>query len=465
MLQASLSTPVSTTTDWLDASALEQARAIRERRVSSEELVRGYLARIERHNPRLNAFVEVGFERALRAARDKDAALRRSRELPPFHGVPIGIKDMNLVRGYHARFGSRSLRYLRAVFDDRTVFSVRGAGFVILGKTATSELGAMPVTEPDIHPPTRNPWNEAFTAGGSSGGSAAALAAGLLPIAQGSDGAGSIRIPAAFCNLIGLKPSRGRVLNPYLRDDPRILYGCGPLARTIDDAAALLDVLSNGPLRGSSVLAASRVTPRPLKIRYLVRSPIGTTHPEHERITLHALKLLEQAGHQISEIPPVGMSLDSFLPMWQRQLATAPYFRSKLQPVTRYLVEAGEQISKRSADAQHDALVRRLEETFGDADAWVTPTVAVPPPRVGAYNHLPPARAFEAAAVLGAFTAAFNVTGQPAVSLPAGFSSEGMPVGVQLIGKLGQDGAVLALARQLEERLPAREHAPAREAR
>lgn len=218
--------------DWLDASGLEQARGIRERRVSSEELVRGYLARIARRNPSLQAFVEVAYQRAPRWAREKDALTRKSAALPPFHGVPLGIKDMGLVRGFRAQFGARSLRYLWPPFDDYSVRALRRAGFVMIGKLATSEVGAMPVTEPDIHPPTRNPWNLEHTPGGSSGGSAAAVAAGLLPLAHGSDGGGSLRIPAALCGVFGFKPSRGRIRNAYGRDDARLLYSCGPITRT-----------------------------------------------------------------------------------------------------------------------------------------------------------------------------------------------------------------------------------------
>src|SRR5262245_6600856 len=217
---------------------------IRRRALSSEELTRLYLERIERHDPRLNSFVSVFRRRALADARDKDHEVRAGGPLPAFHGVPIGIKDLYVVRFSWTRMGSLGTIPIFSPLDDRSTASLRRGGFVILGKLATAEVGAMPVTEPDTHPPTRNPWNPWHTSGGSSGGSGAAVAARLLPVAHGSDGAGSIRIPSAFCHLYGLKPSRGRLPNAFGRPDRDVLYTCGPLTRSVEDAAAMLDVMA-----------------------------------------------------------------------------------------------------------------------------------------------------------------------------------------------------------------------------
>lgn len=448
------SSAARTNHQWLDATALEQARAIRERQVSSEELVRGYLARITKHNPSLQAFVDVAHVRAPRWARDKDNQLRRAHDLPPFHGVPIGIKDLGFVRGFYTRFGSRSLKHLWSVVDDLTARSVRRAGFVILGKLATSEAGALPITEPDIHPPTRNPWQLTHSPGGSSGGSAAAVAAGLLPLAHGSDGAGSVRIPAAFCNLFGFKPSRGRIKNPYGQSQIRLLYTCGVLARSVADTAALLDALNNGERPAHSFFAQAWQTPKPLRIHYTLSSSFGTAHPEHADATLAVLRLLEQAGHHVESGPSYEATLDEFLPLWQALMAQTPLRRSKLQPATRWLVDGAKQFDARALPALHTRLERAIDATFGDADLWVTPTVLVPPPRVGEYAALTPEATFRAVAPLGGFTAPFNLTGQPAVSIPAGFTSTGLPIGVQLVGRRMQDGLLLAVARQLEPALP-----------
>lgn len=446
--------------EWLDASGLEQARGIRERRVSSEELVRGYLARIERRNPALQAFVEVAYQRAPRWARDKDALTRKSRTLPPFHGVPLGIKDMGLVRGFRSQFGARSLRFLWPPFDDYSVRALRSAGFVMIGKLATSEVGAMPVTEPDIHPPTRNPWNLEHTPGGSSGGSAAAVAAGLLPLAHGSDGGGSVRIPAALCGLFGIKPSRGRIRNAYGRDDARLLYSCGAITRTVDDAAAMLDAMNNAERPALAFQLALRQPVPRLRVRFAASSPFGEADPEHVAAMQRVLGVLEQLGHQIEEAPAINGTIDDFLPLWQVLVASAPLFRSKVQPVTGWLIDGARGRKPAAVADLHDLAAAKVEAAFGAADIWLSPTTLVPAPRIGAWRDLPPSAAFTAAAGLAGLTAPFNITGQPACSLPAGLSSAGLPIGVQLVARRGQDGLLLALARSVEQALDLELRAP-----
>ena len=420
----------------LSATALEQAALIKARTLSSEELVRLYLDRIERLDPRINAFVSRFRRRALSGARRKDAAVRDGGPLPAFHGVPIGIKDLNLVRFTWTRMGSRATAPLFPPFDDATTKGIRKAGFVILGKMATSELGAMPVTEPDTHPPTRNPWNVWHSAGGSSGGSAAAVAANLLPIAQGSDGAGSIRIPSAFCHLFGLKPSRGRVANAYWKPDREILYTCGPIARSVEDAAAMLDAMAGlddgrphwapPPPRPYRVMIGER--PRALRIRVITRPPFGETHAEIDAAVARAARLAESLGHHVEETAPPSGALDEFLPLWQHLVADVPMpFLARAQPVTRWLAEGGRSLRAEEMAALRRRLADRVLRDLGDADIWLSPAVAVPPPRVGAFAGRPPAEAFAAAAVLGAFTAALNVTGQPAASLPLGLLHRGRP--------------------------------------
>lgn len=455
--------------DLLDLTALEQAALIRDGSLSSEELTRLYLERIAAGNARVGAFVQVIGRRALRTARRKDRERRAGGPLPPFHGVPIGIKDVNLVRGTFTRYGSRALRWVFAPVDDRTTAALRRGGLVVLGKLATSELGAMPVTEPDIHPPARNPWDPAYTPGGSSGGSGAAVAAGLLPLAQGNDGAGSIRIPASFCGLFGLKPSRGRVANAYGFADRKILYTCGPLARTVEDAAAMLDVLA-----GLSVGAPHWAPPPPrpfqallrepvprLRIRCTLRSPIAPTDPEVEAAVRRALAVLEGLGHHVEEAPAPEASVEEFLPLWQQLIGAFPLPSFKrTQPTTRWLGEAGRRLAAPEVAALHARLHARFLTWCGDADLLVTPTVPVPPPRVGAFAGKPAAQAFHEAAALGVFTAAFNVTGQPAASVPAGLSAQGLPIGVQLAGPPLADARVLQVARQLEQALPWRRRAP-----
>jgi amidase len=429
--------------------ALELADRLRRREVSSVELVADCLARIERLDPTLHAFVEVFERRALAAARRADLALAAG-DAPRFTGVPIGIKDVNFVRGAFTRAGSRAFRWMFSPVDDRTVARLRAAGFVIVGKLATSELGAMPVTEPDTHPATRNPWQLELTPGGSSGGSAAAVASGMLPIAQGSDGAGSIRIPSSLCGLVGLKPSRGRVAEHVGKPQPRGLAVNGPIARTVDDAAAILDVLDAGPPPPRPFLEAARRPPAKLRIRVGTRSSLTTLHPEVAAAVERTARRLAALGHTIALAPALSGELDEFLPLWQHAIAGAPVLRpSLLQPVTRWLYDAGRQLAPGAMERAHDVLVERIAAWFGDADVMLTPTVAVPPPAVGAWRGLDPRAAFEGATRLGAFTAPFNISGQPAITIPAGQGSWGTPIGVQLGGKLFDEATLLALANQL----------------
>lgn len=459
----------------LHASALEQARLVRRRELRSSELVGFYLDRIAAHNPRLNAFVTVFEARARMAARAADRALDRAARrgevdrLPPLLGVPIGVKDLNFVRGARTRMGSRGVLPMWSPVDDVTVAQLRRAGSIVLGKLATSELGALPVTEPDTHPPTRNPWDLSRSAGGSSGGSGAAVAAGLLPWAQGSDGAGSIRIPSAFCGLVGIKASRGRIANAFWRDDRRLLYTCGPLARSVADATALLDVMAGLTVGEPHWLAPppcpySQVLDRPaprLKISLAVDSPIGRAEPAWAEATRAVGRALAGAGHHVEEIGMAEGSVDDFLPVYQHQLSEVPGVRTgRLQPATRWLVEAGRRNSPALAHAAADGLRERIARWVGDAEMVLTPAVVGPPPPVGAWGGDDGEAIFRAAAVYGAFTAPFNLTGQPAIALPVGRSPEGLPIAVQLAGPYGREDLVLAVAREVEAMFPDRPRAP-----
>ncbi len=450
--------------DVLSATALEQAGMIRARAISSEELTRLYLDRIARMNAGLNAFVTVFRRRALADAREKDGLVRAGGTLPTFHGVPIGIKDLNLVRYSWTRMGSRATLPIFAPIDDSTAASLRRGGFVILGKLATSELGAMPIVEPDTHPPTRNPWNPRHTAGGSSGGSGAAVSAGLLPIAHGSDGGGSIRIPAALCHLYGFKPSRGRVPNAFGKPDQDILYTCGPIARSVADAAAMLDVLAGldggkphwAPPPRMSYRALLGEKLKPLKIRFTSKSPLVATHPDIAAAVEGAAKLLSELGHHVEEGTLPDMTVEEFLPLWQHVISDVPLVRwSRAQAVTRWLAEPGKALSARAMVTLRRTISARLLADFDAVDVWLTPTVGIPTPEVGQFARLPPKEAFYGgAAGLGAFTATFNITGQPAASVPVGLTKEGLPIGLQVAGRALADDVVFALSRQLEEAAP-----------
>jgi len=452
----------------IDMTAVEQARLVRVGDVSSTELVARTLDRIHGRDPACRAFVSV-FDTALAVAQRKDRERCRGRvDLPPFHGVPIGIKDLNVVRWSVTRFGSRAVPPLPLPVDDYTVAALRRAGFVIVGKLATSEFGTMPVTEPDIHPPTRNPWALGHTAGGSSGGSAAAVAAGMLAVAQGSDGAGSIRIPASFCQLYGLKPARGRLPNQFGLPDRRLLYTSGPITRCVDDAAAMLDVMA-GLWGGRPHWAPPPAEPfreRPARfprrrIRFLVDSPLGPTDPEIVAALQRSLGVLVDLGHTVEEGALPDGGLDDFLPLWQHQVAQVPLVSwRRTQPVTRWLGEAGRRLAAADVQRRFDELHARFTPAFAAADMWVMPSVALPPPRIGAFRDLPAAEAFAAAARLGAFTAISNLTGLPAASLPMGRTAAGLPMGLQIVGGPFAEQDVLALSWELEEAMPWERVAP-----
>ncbi len=324
----------------------------------------------------------------------------------------------------------------------------------------------MPVVETDTHPPTRNPWNPRHTAGGSSGGSGAAVSAGLLPIAHGSDGGGSIRIPSALCHLYGIKPSRGRVRNAFGKPDRDILYTCGPIARSVEDAAAMLDVMAGldggkphwapAPRRSYRALLAEPL--KPLRIRFATKNPLAETHPEIAAAVEGAARLLGELGHHVEEGALPEATLEEFLPLWQHVVADVPFVRwSRAQPVTRWLADVGRGLEAEKVRALRRELAARILRMYDDVDVWLTPTVAVSPPEVGKYAGLAPKEAFGAAAELRAFTAAFNITGQPAASVPLGVTREGLPMGLQVAGRELADEVVLAVSRQLEIAAPWRE--------
>jgi len=454
----------------LQQSALAQGAMIRAGRLSSEELTSLYLGRIARLDDTTHAFVEVTADEALRAARKADRA--RPPDDAPFYGVPTAIKDLNAVRGTFMRMGSRAFPRLLTPADDLLVARIRRAGMIIVGKTSTSELGALPVTEPDTHAPSRNPWDLGVTPGGSSGGAGGALAAGLVPIAQGSDGGGSVRIPASFCGVVGFKPSRGVVENPFGMDLPDIVWTCGPMGRSVEDVAAFLDVMATAaPVPSPSLEGVLPSTPsyralcklavRPLRIRFAPTVYIVATTDEVRAAAERAATLLSDLGHRIEPQPALGgVEIDEFLPIWQELIAAVPVSDWSLtQPLTRWLGEAGKKLQRRDVSAVIASISRRILDLFGDADMLLTPTVAVPPVPIGALKGLAPLDTFRRAAQLGAFTAPFNISGQPAISVPAALSEGKHPIGVQLVGKVGDDATVLALGRALEARLGWRQRA------
>lgn len=455
-----------------DLTALEQGAAVRRREVSPVELVDHYLERIERLSDQVGAFVTVTDELARKQAL---LAQDRAGEGGPLFGVPTAVKDLNLTAGVRTTFGSAVFADFVPDVSDEVVLRLEAAGTISLGKTSTPELGTPCYTEPDVAPPSRTPWDLERMAGGSSGGAGAAVAAGLVPVAQGSDGGGSIRIPASCCGLVGLKPSRGRISAAPLYGDPVGLGASGPLARTVRDAAALLDVMA-GPAIGDPTWAAPLpdgetflgwCDREPGRLR-LARfaTPVITDAPVHPEVLAAydaASRLLEELGHDVIDVdvPMPREAVPVFETCWAVLTALAilpPGGEDRLRPLTRWLTERGRAVSGPEfglAVGELRRVAAATVRTLAPYDAVLTPTLAQPPLRVGEIrDDADPARDFENQKAFTPYTSAWNVTGMPAVSLPLHLTADGLPVGVMLAGRPGEDHRLLALAAQGEQAAP-----------
>jgi amidase len=455
--------------------ALQQAELIRQRQISPLELVELYLERIQRLDPQLGSYFTVMAESAIADAKAKTEMLSGGGEtssLPPFFGVPISIKDLNPVAGVPCTYGNPALLNNIPDYDDGIVTRIRHAGFILLGKTATSELGSFPYTEPTGFPATRNPWNLEYTSGGSSGGAAAALAAGLSAIAQGSDGGGSIRGPAACCGLVGIKPSRGRVSQAPAGDRISGIATNGPIARNVVDAAALLDVMS-GYVTGDpywlpdpkpSFLTASKEKIVDLRIAFATGiPPLGEADASCRQGVLQTVHLLEQLGHTVEEqCPDFSGLVEPFQVVWQSSVAASGIPAEVLQPVNRFLLartgSAGEYLQ---AVFQMQMVARQIVAFFDTVDVLLLPVYLHSPIRIGEWANLSPEETFQKIIHWIAPCPAANATGLPAIAIPVGFDDNGLPMSVQLIGKPAAEATLISLAAQLEAVLPQVSHRPA----
>ncbi|MBW4664197.1 MAG: amidase [Chroococcus sp. CMT-3BRIN-NPC107] len=459
-------------TDLAFSSALTQAQLISSRQLSPLELVELYLQRIEQLDSQLGSYFTVMAESAIADARAKTEVLANSRaQLPPFFGVPIAIKDLNSVAGVRCTYGSPALMENIATYDDGVVTRLKQAGFIILGKTATSELGSFPYTEPLGFPPTRNPWNLDYTAGGSSGGSAAAVAAGLCAVAQGSDGGGSVRGPAFCCGLVGIKPSRGRVSYAPVGDRLSGIPAIGALARNVADAAAMLDVMAGYvtgdpywlPAPETSFLSAASRTPKPLKIAFSTSiPPLGEAENQCSQAVLDTVKVLAELGHSVEASCPDFTGLtEPFTAVWQAGVAYSGIPKEVLQPMNQWLYEqtgsAGDYLR---AVSQMQVIARKIVAFFDTIDVLVLPTYMHPTIRVGEWANLSPQETFEKIINWVAPCPPFNATGQCAIALPAGFDSIGLPIGIQLIGHPAAETTIISLAAQLEAAKPWNQYRP-----
>lgn len=442
-------------------SALEQAKLIRSGVVSPVDLVTLYLDRIQALDPQLGSYVTVIGEQSLAEAQQKaDRLASDPADLPPFWGVPIAIKDLTAVQNVRCTYGSPVMAEHISPYDEAVVARIRQAGFIILGKTSVSEFGSLPYTEPSQLPTARNPWNLHHTPGGSSGGSAAAVAAGLAPVAHGSDGGGSVRGPAFCCGVVGLKAARGRISFAPVGDHQSGIATHGVLARTVADAAALLDVMA-GYVPGDPywlpdpelpfVLAQQNV-PRSLRIAYSTEIlPIGQADPMTETAVLAAVEHLSVLGHEVEPACPDFTGLvEPFVVLWRAGLGTVGVPPEYLSPFNQWLVSqldtSGDYLK---AVWAVQMVARRIVCFFEQYDALVLPTYLHPAIRIGEWADLPPEETLQRIIQWIAPCPPFNASGQPAIHVPTGLSA-GLPVGVQIIGRPADESTILALAAQLE---------------
>jgi amidase len=467
-------TDIDTLLDTQDTMGL--AALIANGDVTSLEVVDASIARLESRNPVLNAVVATRIEQARREAATESGS-------GPLAGVPFLVKDLNCdVAGLPSTKGSRLFADHIATEDCELTRRFKAAGLVILGNTNTPEFGKNASTEPLLFGPTHNPWDTRFSPCGSSGGSAAAVAGGIVPSAHANDGGGSIRIPASACGLFGLKPTRGRTPTWPIPASFAYPVGIGlAVTRTVRDTAALLDAVA-GPMPGDpypappapidgSFLAALSRSPGKLRIGFTTKSVSGNkAHPAAVAAVERTARLLAELGHIVEEDSPVyepdvptkvlttimGVATAELVETRLAQLGR-PLADDDLEPVDRVLHEHSLAVTAFDlfrAQQSIERVSRDVARFHATWDLWLTPTLNVPVPELGYLDITSVEAIFTRAGRFSEMTAVFNVTGQPAISVPAGLDERGLPVGVQLVGRHCSEETLLQMALQLEQVAP-----------
>jgi amidase len=468
-----------------DLTALECAAAIRRREVSVTEVVDHCLTRIEALNDVVGAFTDVLADTARATAAVLDEAVSRAHRdgdvdaLPLLHGVPVGVKELVAVAGVAGSAASAALDPIVADHDANVVAAMRSGHLVLMGMTAASEFGLAAYTDPDGRAPSRTPWDLARSAGGSSGGSGAAVAAGLVALAHGNDGGGSVRTPASACGLVGLKPSRGRVSNgPRMPEGPGLAVQ-GVLTRSVGDAAAWLDCVTRrypddlsflSPPAEPFLVALSRDL-RPLRLGRCAVPLLADVdlHPDVAEAYDAMSRLLVELGHDVVDVAaPFGRdAATDFETVWAVGAASVPIPAEReplLRPLARWLRERGRSVSAvdyASAVSRLQVAARAALQAADDYAAVLVPTLAAPPVGVDDLrDDADPAADFAAQERFNPFSAAYNLTGQPAITVPAMWSADGLPIGMQFVGRTGDEATLFALAHQVEAARPWRDRHP-----
>ncbi len=466
--------------------ATDQAELVRSGTASPEELVEAAIERIESVNEVVNAVIHPLFDKA------REAAAAGPPD-GPFTGVPLVNKDLGAAfAGDPLHLGMRLLKEIgfTAPMDSYLAERFRGAGFVTVGKTNTPELGILPTTEPDAYGPTHNPWDTSRSPGGSSGGSAAAVASGMVPIGHANDGGGSIRIPAAACGLVGLKPTRQRISEgPLIGDNMSGLTAELVVSKSVRDTAAVLDAV-HGPAPGDPYVAPPPerpyveeldADPGKLRVGILTEPPLDAPPDAVVVEAAHeAAGMLEALGHAVADSAPQGLEgfdiIDSFLTRWMAgQAQILDQFGAQsgrkvteddVEPLTWALAEEGWRRSAAQyleAIAQHQQISRMIAGWFESGfDLLLTPTMGELPTPLGTFDDSgpEPIAAIQRAAKTAAFTALYNATGQPAISVPLCWSEEGLPIGIQLVAPFGGEDVLIRIAAQLERAHPWSDRTP-----
>jgi amidase len=455
--------------------ATQLAAAIRTKQLSPVEVTDAVLERIERLNPTINAYCTLTAELARTAARAAEAAVMRGDTIGPLHGIPYSLKDLTVTKGIRTTFGSKIFEHYVPTEDAILVERLRTAGGILLGKTNTPEFGCKGFTDNKIFGTTYNPWNLERTPGGSSGGAGAAVAAGMGPLAEGSDLAGSIRMPASWCGVVGFKPSQGRIPRYPNGNAWNTMSFNGPLTRTVADAALMFQVMAGAddrdplslPNTGEDFCAAVQGDLRLTGLRVAWTPDLGgivPVEPVVQEICAEASRVFVELGcHLEADSPDFSGAHELFavLNANLRMAAVGDYaaeWADQMDPLLVWRLEQGKRFSLTDvgkAETARTALYQRVRKFFAAYDLLLLPTTVAPPyPAHGGYPTTVAGRSITTPYEILLLTYAFNLTGQPALSLPAGWTDDGLPIGLQIVGRRHADALVLRAGAAFEAAAP-----------